>query len=69
MGFRETVDIYLGWSVWEEGGETWEQRLKKIRKQGNKNNFGEQGRYKTKILVFGKQGNKAIYLRGTRLPA
>ena len=34
--------------------------------QGNKDNIGEQGTYENKFSMFGEQGNKPIYFRGTR---
>ena len=34
--------------------------------QGNKDNIGKQGTYENKFSIFGEQGNKPIYFRGTR---
>ena len=34
--------------------------------EGNKDNIWEQGTLENKFVIFGEQGNKQIYFRGTR---
>ena len=41
-------------------------KIYKRGEHGNKGNFGEYGTHEIKILMFGEQGNKAIYFRETR---